>query len=137
MTAQQFKIEMDRLEKQFGPYGGERLKVLFAKVQPFSAAWFKTSVDSKIAYSRFIPLPSDFDDDIAQERDRQRVIERENSTQAAKEGWGCLGNDDKAEICRGIKNILSGQMRQEHKHAFISSLKRMAEMSAEEKTEGA
>jgi hypothetical protein len=78
-----------------------------------------------------MPIPADFDDDISQERDRLRVIERHESRKSAKEGWGCMPNSDKASACQGIKDMLTGKMAQEHRAAFISSLARAAEMSEE------
>lgn len=72
MTIQEFNAQIKRLSDTYGAqhFKQERLTLLWKRISNFSQAWFERTVDGLISHHRQAPMPSDFEEAISSERER-------------------------------------------------------------------
>ena len=135
MRENEFQSQIERIERQFGKYGTERCAILWREVKDFSGEWFSRVVDGLIAGSRQIPIPADFYEEIAKERDRRWKAEKEAHAKDAKdfyEGTAYQPEDEKT-FCQYIGKRLRGNVTNQDFETFQKHLKEMARMTTKAK----
>lgn len=131
MMANEFGEHMQRLETTFPKfYSKERRRLIWLEVQHLHANQWIDIVDKLIGERRIAPLPSDFRDEVAFIREKQRRHERAQSAQDAKEFWSgeTLIDDEEIKWRMGeIKARLLGQRTDEQYQSFLDYLKSRAD----------
>lgn len=114
MSENHFQMQIARIERQFGKYGTERASLLWRDVKEFSDNWFTKTVDKLLAQCRQIPIPSDFYDEMARERERLYKIEKDerNETVAAYEADN-FGDEEKKWMYQNIREMFMGKYSDE------------------------
>ena len=120
MNYQQFQEQIVRLESEFGrKFGEEKTKLLWKQIAGFGPGWFKNCVDGKICYSRQMPLPCDFDEEISRERERLAREEKERGSQNFDDASTYGLEEISFLISENIRNIKGG-MSPEEFDSFLS-----------------
>jgi hypothetical protein len=91
MNYQEFNHQLDRLRDVYGDksYSDQRTKLLWARINDLSAAWFACLVDGFIETSRQSPMISDFKDAVSNERNRLYKKKKESSFVDENKNYDC------------------------------------------------
>lgn len=124
MNRNEFEREMARLVNTFGKthYNIERTTLIWEAVRPYSVAWWARAVDEFIGSFRSPPLLPEIRDAVARERERQWGEQKKENAANAKEFMNYLGSEEISEICRGIRQRITGQMSDENFTGFVKVL---------------
>lgn len=125
MTEQQFQAQMNRLAETYGKshYGGERTRILWAEIEPYSAGWFQETVTGMIAGSRQAPMISEFRMAIAAERERVWKVEKSQSAEEVRKFRESLGAEDMKMLFERIIDRMRGRMGDPDFKQFQSALR--------------
>jgi hypothetical protein len=121
MNITEYQNQLERLRKEFGkPFGEERSQLLWAEVKNFSDGWFKETISLKLRYSEKMPLPCHFDDDIAQEKERQRQMERHKEKSGSNWEKSRHSDADHAFMFSELIEIIKQKKTADQVDSFIS-----------------
>lgn len=87
------------------------MKMIWRLVADFDSFWFERTVDGMIATCKFAPLPNDFYEPAALERERLWQIEKEKNTSGAEAFMSVYGAGDLKTICAAIRDRINGAMK--------------------------
>lgn len=125
MTILEFNEQVKRLSDTYGAqhYRQERLSILWGQVRDYGADWFKRVVSGLISLHRQAPLPADFGEAIALERERQWRREKEQNERESKNFWaGTHQPDDVKLITQAIKKRIQGGLSDDQWQGFVSTI---------------
>jgi hypothetical protein len=116
---------MDRLVDCFGDkaFGNERVRIIWRNVNALSDQWLVTVVDNFIATAKYAPLPADFYEFAALERERLWQIEKLKNASEAKTFMATYGAEEIQQVCATIRDRINGAMSDEHFTSFQKLLR--------------
>jgi len=128
MDSHFFRNQISRLEDNFGcnHFKQERIKIIWREVQYQSNEWMIKTVDYFIGAMRLAPLLSDFQEKISEEREHKWKQEKKIHQQEAKEFSTSLSQGEIGMICKSIRDMIQGNLKDSEKSAFLKTLSTLA-----------